>query len=97
MDVNGLARPATVEKPLNPAVVQKVADSIARGLAVDTAEFSHVPDLASLEAAAEPSFASRRSDFGNVLSNQYPPLDTIDRLAAMLATDLTGGASQFES
>jgi hypothetical protein len=53
----------------------------------DSVELSRLPDLSKVEAAVEDEFASLRAKFEEQAeSAAYPPLETIDRLARMLAT-----------
>lgn len=94
IDVSGLGRPTGAEKPLNPAVGRKDIRPTTAAPAQDTVELSDLPDLSSIESAVERGFETKTSELAGALSNQYPPLDTIDRVAAMLAGSLSSSTEQ---
>ena len=97
IELSGLGRPPGVEKSLNPVANRKEIAPVAKTPAQDTVELSDLPDLASLEASVEQDFAAKRSELQGAQSSTYPPLDTIDRVAAMLAGTLAPSNGDSES
>ena len=97
IELSGIGRPAGVEKPVNSVVSRKDAGSVASVPAQDTVELSDLPDLAAIEAAVEQDFAAKRTSLQGALANTYPPLETIDRVAAMLAGTLASNSDGSES
>ena len=88
INLNALNRFAGVDKPLGSISNQKSIGA-KKEAEVDSVQLSNLPDLSALEKATEEGFAAQRASLaGTVNSEYYPPLDTIDRLAAMLAIDL---------
>lgn len=87
INLNALSRPLGVDKTYSAASQKQVKRS--GGDDRDTVQLSKVPDLSATEAAVEKEFAEMRSKFeDDVNSENYPPLETIDRLAAMFAINL---------
>lgn len=83
------SRSFAVDKASNGRATHKNANLNNVSPGSDSAEFSHPPDLAAIEQQVENDFAQLRSDLeDSVNSVAYPPLETIDRLAAMLGVDL---------
>ena len=84
------SRTFAVDKSSNGRATQEHANPNNVSPGSDSAEFSHPPDLAAIEAQVEEDFAQLRSHLqDSANSAAYPPLETIDRLAAMLGGDLT--------
>ena len=88
IELSGLGRSAGVEKPVVSATSRKDVSPPAAVSAQDTVELSDLPDLSSVEVAVEQDFAKKTKALEGALANSYPPLDTIDRVAAMLAGTL---------
>jgi hypothetical protein len=89
INLNPLSRPVGIDKPSNSAASQKNANVMKTSLEPDSTQFSQIPDLSAVEEALEKEFAGLRSTLAqDAESPGYPPLETIDRLAAMLAVDL---------
>jgi hypothetical protein len=87
INLNPLSRPAGIDKP--SAATQKSANVKNPSLEADSTDFSQVPDLSSVEEALEKEFAGLRASLANDADAPgYPPLETIDRLAAMLAVSI---------
>ena len=89
INLNPLSRPVGIDKPSNSAAAQKSANVKKPSLEADSTQFSQVPDLSAVEEALDKEFAGLRSKLAQeVDSPGFPPLETIDRLAAMLAVNL---------
>jgi hypothetical protein len=89
INLNPLSRPVGIDKPSNSATAHKSANVNKTSLEADSTQFSQVPDLSTVEEALEKEFAGMRSSLAeDADSPGYPPLETIDRLAAMLAVSL---------
>jgi len=79
-----------IGRPLSAAASQKSGNVVRPSVAADSAEFSQLPDLSLLENAVEKEFEGLRSRLQEAANSElYPPLETIDKLAAMLALDVT--------
>ena len=89
INVNAFSRPAGIEKPQNSAANQQSASSRKALSGEDSVQFSEFPDLSKVEQSLEHEFTALRTGLeGEVSSSGYPPVETIDRLAAMLAAKL---------
>jgi hypothetical protein len=89
INLNPLNRPIGIDKASNSAAAQKKANVNQGVFEADSTQFSQLPDLSAAEEALEKEFAGLRSKLeSEVDSPNYPPLETLDRLAAMLAVNL---------
>lgn len=86
INLNPLGRSVGLEKSYSAGQQKNVS---SRNNDQDTVELSALPDLSAIEAAVEEEFTQRRNNLEEkVNSASYPPLETIDRLAAMFAMNL---------
>ena len=97
LELNGLGRPAPPEKSINSVSGRKDVRPASTTPAQDTVELSDLPDLSALEAAVEKDFVVKRSGLEGRLGSAYPPLETVDRVAAMLAGALAPNSGTPES
>ncbi len=89
INLNALNRSLGVGRALSAAANQKNDSIKSTPVGSDSVEFSHLPDFSKADHAVEAEFASRRSSLQDTSDSAlYPPLETIDKLAAMLAIDL---------
>lgn len=96
INLNALSRSAGFDKPLNSVANPKNLNSKKASPEPDSIQFSKLPDLSSVEAALEEEFASMRANLeDDAKSASYPPLETIDRLAHMLAMNLNSQKSEL--
>ena len=97
INLNGVGGSLGVGRALNSAGSQKSTAASKVSVASDSAEFSNLPDLSTLDESVESEFEALRSRLQNSADSElYPPLDTIDKLAAMLAIEInpSGNKSQ---
>lgn len=86
ININALSRSLGVGQTYSAANQKPVKRG---GDEPDTVQLSKPPDLSAIEAALEEEFAGIRSKMeDDVNAENYPPLETIDRLAAMFAINL---------
>jgi hypothetical protein len=89
INLNGISGSTGIGRSLSTAPSHKNGN-VTRSSGSDSAEFSNLPDLSTFENAVENEFESQRSRLQCVAdSDLYPPLETIDKLAAMLALEAT--------
>ena len=89
INLNALSRSVGIDKSLNSVANFKNVSPEKAKTELDSVQFSNLPDLSAAEHALEEEFAAARSNLQNSANSaSYPPLDTIDRLAAMLAIHL---------
>lgn len=89
ININGVGGSFGVGRALGPAGGQKNLAASKAAAASDSAEFSNIPDLAIFDETVEGEFEAIRSRLQDAAdSDSYPPLDTIDKLASMLATEI---------
>ena len=89
INLNALAGSMGIGRSLDSVANQKNIPVKRPSIASDSAEFSQLPDFSAAEKSIEDDFADLRSRLqGAADSELYPPLETIDKLAAMLAMDL---------
>ena len=89
INLNPLSRSAEIDK--SSSTVAKLKNVSPRKLDAefDSVQLSKLPDLSSAEGVLEDEFANLRARLKDeVDSPGYPPLETIDRLAHMLAVNL---------
>jgi hypothetical protein len=86
INLNSLSRAAGVDKNFSAGAQKNVQRNVDDQ---DSVQLSSIPDLSAIEAAIENEFASRRASLEEeARAENYPPLETIDRLAAMFALNL---------
>jgi hypothetical protein len=89
INLNALSRFTGTEKSLSSTANSNNPSSKKVETEVDSVQFSKLPDLSFAEKALEDEFAESRVRLKDeVESPSYPPLETIDRLAHMLAVHL---------
>ncbi len=89
INLNPLSRSAGIDKPFNAVGSPKNVNLKTANSEPDSIQFSKLPDLSSAEQAVEEEFSSLRANLeSDANSASYPPLETIDRLAHMLAINL---------
>ena len=89
INLNAMNRSVGIERSLSVAANQKSASIKRPSAEPDSVEFSHLPDLSTADEAVEKEFASYRAKLQESADSPlYPPLETIDKLAAMLAIEL---------
>lgn len=94
LNINALSRSLGVDKTYSAANQKHVKRA---GDEPDTVQLSKVPDLSAVEAALEEEYSGLRSKLENdANSESYPPLETIDRLAAMFAINLNSNGRKTE-
>lgn len=92
INLNALSGPIDIGRSPNAAVGPKKSGNKPAFAGTDSAEFSKLPDLSEIDQAVDGEFSDLRSRLQkSVDSELYPPLETIDKLAAMLAVDLNPG------
>lgn len=88
INLNAMGRSSGLDRALSSVNQHKNAPPQGAPVGNDSVQLSHVPDLSQAEAAVEDEFAALRARFEDVGdSAAYPPLETIDRLARMLAIE----------
>ena len=97
LELNGLGRPTPPDKLVNSVTGRKDVRPPSTAPAQDTVELSDLPDISALEAAVEKDFVVKRSGLEGKLGSAYPPLETVDRVAAMLAGALAPSSGNSES
>ena len=96
INLNALSRSAGFDKPINSVANPKNVNSKKANAEPDSIQFSKLPDLSSIEQALEEEFAGLRATLEeDAKSASYPPLETIDRLAHMLAVNLNSQKSDL--
>ena len=89
INLNALGGSMGIGRSLDPVAHQKNIPVKKPFITDDSAEFTQLPDLSGVEKSVEDDFTDLRSRLqGAADSELYPPLETIDKLAAMLALDL---------
>ncbi len=92
INLNGLSGSGGIGRPLNATANQKSTNVKNASSPSDSAEFSRLPDLSAVERTVEEDFASLRSSLQETVNSElYPPLETINKLAAMLGADFHAG------
>jgi hypothetical protein len=85
ININGLNRSAGIDKSYSSGNQKPVKRSVDEQ---DSVELSTIPNLSQIEAAIEEEFAAKRKRLeDSVSSEEYPALETIDKLAAMFAVN----------
>jgi len=88
INLNGASGSTGIGRSLNAGPSHK-SGSVTRTSGDDSAEFSQLPDFSAIESAVEKEFESQRSRLQAAADSElYPPLETIDKLSAMLALDV---------
>ena len=86
INLNALGRSSGIDKALGSAGPHKNVSQNNASVGSDSVQISKLPDLSQAEEALEEEFAALRAKFEEMTkSAAYPPLETIDRLARMLA------------
>ena len=89
INLNALGGATGIGRSLDAVANQKSIPVKKPSLADDSAEFTQLPDFTVVEKMVEDEFADLSSRLQGVADSElYPPLETIDRLAAMLAIEL---------
>ena len=89
INLNGVSGSIGTGRSLNATAHPKNTNASVPTAGADSVDFSHLPDLSSVEKTVEDDFANLRSRLQeSAHSDLFPPLETIDKLAAMLAIDL---------
>lgn len=90
INLNGVSGSAGISRSLNAAGGQKTNSVPNPAAGADSAEFSHLSDIESVDNAVEKEFETLRSRLQESANSElYPPLETIDKLAAMLAIEVS--------
>ena len=96
INLNALSRSVGIDKSLNSVSNPKNANPKQANTELDSIQFSQLPDLSSVEHAMEEEFAAKRANLQDAANSpSYPPLETIDRLAHMLAINLDSRKSDL--
>ena len=89
INLNGVGGSLGMGRSLNSAGSHKSVPASKVPVASDSAEFSNLPDLSTFDETVESEFETLRSRLQDSADSEtYPPLDTIDKLAAMLAMEI---------
>ena len=96
IELSGIGRPAGAEKP-SISVGRRDASPAPAASGQDTVELSSLPDVSLIEAEVEHDFATKTHGLQGAIANSYPPLETIDRVAAMLAGTLAPNSGESDS
>ena len=89
INLNALGGSTGIGRSLDQVAHQKNIPVKKPLITDDSAEFTQLPDLSAVEKSVEDDFTDLRSRLRGVAGSElYPPLETIDKLAAMLAIDL---------
>jgi hypothetical protein len=95
INLNGVGGSSGIGRPLGAAAGQKNGNVLRPSTEADSAEFSQLPDLADFENAVEKEFEGLQSSLRAAANSEfYPPLETIDKLAAMLAIEVKADPSK---
>ncbi len=88
INLNGVSGSLGAGRSLNATAHPKTTNLNVPAAGSDSVEFSHLPDLSGVDKTVEDDFANLRTHLQeSANSDLYPPLETIDKLAAMLAID----------